>query len=165
MVGLGARINDSPAELETAIKLTNGCVWAYKNTVTGIMPEVFKVEACPAHGSCDWPLSRAIMPGHQSGIVRIDDASYQLRPEAIESVFIMYRITGDPEWQEKGWEMFQAIIKHTTTPIANARLVDVTMATPLQEDSMESFWLAETLKYFYLLFSEPDLISLDDYVL
>lgn len=24
---------------------------------------------------------------------------------------------------------------------------------------------AETLKYFYLIFSEPDLISLDDYVL
>jgi mannosyl-oligosaccharide alpha-1,2-mannosidase len=30
---------------------------------------------------------------------------------------------------------------------------------------MESFWLAETLKYFYLLFSDPGLISLDDYVL
>jgi len=30
---------------------------------------------------------------------------------------------------------------------------------------MESFWLAETLKYFYLLFSEPNLVSLDDYVL
>lgn len=32
-------------------------------------------------------------------------------------------------------------------------------------DSMESFWLGETLKYFYLIFSEPDLISLDEYVL
>jgi mannosyl-oligosaccharide alpha-1,2-mannosidase len=28
----------------------------------------------------------------------------------------------------------------------------------------QSFWIAETLKYFYLVFSEPDLISLDDYV-
>lgn len=25
--------------------------------------------------------------------------------------------------------------------------------------------MAETLKYFYLIFSDPDLISLDDYVL
>ncbi|KAJ1326846.1 mannosyl-oligosaccharide alpha-1,2-mannosidase [Microdochium nivale] len=32
-------------------------------------------------------------------------------------------------------------------------------------DSMESFWLSVTLKYFYLIFSEPDLISLDEYVL
>lgn len=29
----------------------------------------------------------------------------------------------------------------------------------------QSFWLAETLKYFYLVFSTPDIISLDDYVL
>lgn len=31
-------------------------------------------------------------------------------------------------------------------------------------DILQSFWLAETLKYFYLIFSPPDLISLDDYV-
>jgi mannosyl-oligosaccharide alpha-1,2-mannosidase len=36
---------------------------------------------------------------------------------------------------------------------------------PAHEDSMESYWLAETLKYFYLLYSEPDLVSLDDFVL
>lgn len=29
----------------------------------------------------------------------------------------------------------------------------------------QSFWLAETLKYFYLVFSPPDLISLDHSVL
>lgn len=29
----------------------------------------------------------------------------------------------------------------------------------------QSFWLAETLKYFYLVFSSPDIISLDDFVL
>jgi mannosyl-oligosaccharide alpha-1,2-mannosidase len=71
-------------------------------------------------------------------------SSYQLRPEAIESVFIMYRLTGNPTWQEKGWNMFQAIMKHTTTPIANARISDVTDAKPRQDDSMESFWLAES---------------------
>jgi mannosyl-oligosaccharide alpha-1,2-mannosidase len=32
------------------------------------------------------------------------------------------------------------------------------------EDKMESFWTAETLKYFYLIFSNPDMISLDDWV-
>jgi mannosyl-oligosaccharide alpha-1,2-mannosidase len=32
-------------------------------------------------------------------------------------------------------------------------------------DSMESFWLAETLKYFYLCFEEWDIVSLDDWVL
>jgi mannosyl-oligosaccharide alpha-1,2-mannosidase len=77
----------------------------------------------------------------------------------------MYCLTGNPIWQEKGWKMFQAIMKHTRTPIANARISDVTHANPKQDDSMESFWLAETLKYLYLLFSEPDLVSLDNFVL
>lgn len=36
---------------------------------------------------------------------------------------------------------------------------------PRKTDSMESFWLAETLKYFYLVFADFDLISLDDWVL
>lgn len=164
MVGLGARINQSPKELETAIRLTNGCVWAYGNTATGIMPEVFTMEQCSMLG-CDWADQEKTEAGHGYGFNRVSDSSYQLRPEAIESVFIMYRITGDPEWHEKGWRMFQAIMNHTTTDIANARINDVMSASPEKDDSMESFWLAETLKYFYLLFSEPSVISLDEFVL
>ena len=87
------------------------------------------------------------------------------RPEAIESVFIMYRATGDVYWREKGWEMFKAIEKHTIATYGASAINDVTSEKPMAVDEMESFWLAETLKYFYLLFSEPTLISLDDYVL
>ena len=158
MVALGSRLNDSPSELELGQKLTDGCVWAYEHTPSGIMPEIFHVEACSDPNSCKFE-------GEGNGFNRIDDGSYQLRPEAIESVFIMYRLTGDKSWQEKGWKMFKAIVKHTRTDIANARLKNVMDERPAQEDSMESFWLAETLKYFYLLFSEPELVSLDDYVL
>lgn len=61
--------------------------------------------------------------------------------------------------------MFEAIIKHTATNYGASGIKDVTSDTPLHSDMMESFWLAETLKYFYLLFSDPELISLDDYVL
>ena len=87
------------------------------------------------------------------------------RPEAIESVWYMYRITGDPSWQEKGWKMFESIIKHTSSELGNSAVQDVTMEEPYQTDEMESFWLAETLKYFYLLYSTPDTISLDEWVL
>ena len=158
MVGLGSRLNHSPDELEIAKRLTDGCVWAYENTPSGIMPEIFHVNKCVDPASCTWS-------GEGNGFRRVDDPSYQLRPEAIESVFIMYRLTDDPTWQEKGWKMFEAIINHTTTDIANARLANVMDAKPTKVDSMESFWLAETLKYFYLLYSEPDLVSLDDFVL
>jgi mannosyl-oligosaccharide alpha-1,2-mannosidase len=158
MVGLGSRINHSPDELDTARRLTDGCVWAYENTPSGIMPEIFHVNKCPDLASCTWN-------GEGAGFTRVDDSSYQLRPEAIESVFIMYRLTAEQSWQDKGWRMFEAIVNHTKTDIANARIGNVMDANPAKEDSMESFWLAETLKYFYLLYSEPGTVSLDHFVL
>ncbi|KIW11319.1 hypothetical protein PV08_10619 [Exophiala spinifera] len=99
------------------------------------------------------------------GYTKIDERDYRLRPEAIESVFIMYRVTGDESWREKGWAMFEAVEQATKTEVAHAAINDVTSQLGEQSDSMESFWLAETLKYYYLLFSEPELVSLDDYVL
>ncbi|PBP15490.1 class I alpha-mannosidase, partial [Diplocarpon rosae] len=158
MVALGSRISNSKEELETAGRLTDGCVWGYSNTPSGIMPDFSQIEPCQKGGMCVWN-------GEGNGYKRVDDPSYQLRPEAIESVFIMYRLTADPSWLETGWRMFEAIAKHTKTSIAHARLVNVMDANPGHEDSMESFWLGETLKYFYLLYSEPELVSLDEFVL
>lgn len=77
----------------------------------------------------------------------------------------MYRITGDPIWQEKGWVMWQSIIKAVRTDMGASALRDVLSSEPGHLDAMESFWVAETLKYFYLLFSEPDVVSLDEWVL
>jgi hypothetical protein len=103
--------------------------------------------------------------GVPPGFVNIPDGRYVLRPEAIESVFIMYRITGDPSWMEKAWQMFSAVERATRTEIAAAALKDITKKEPEQVDSMESFWLAETLKYFYLVFASWDTIDLDKWVL
>lgn len=99
------------------------------------------------------------------GMVEVNDRKYILRPEAIESVFIMYRITGDPAWMDKAWDMFSHIEKHTRTEVAAASLLDVTVEKPGQFDSMESFWLAETLKYFYLIYSDWETVNLDKWVL
>lgn len=86
-------------------------------------------------------------------------------PEAIESVYILYRITGDKKYQDAAWRMFSSIEKMTRTDIAHASIKDVRFMDSKQVDKMESFWLAETLKYFYLIFAEPGVVSLDDYVL
>ena len=77
----------------------------------------------------------------------------------------MYRLTGDLKLQNAAWRMFQNIVKVTRTKIANAAIDDVRNTEPRKLDYMESFWFAETLKYFYLIFSEPSLVSLDEYVL
>ncbi|KAM0460699.1 hypothetical protein ACHAO4_001489 [Trichoderma viride] len=103
--------------------------------------------------------------GFAPGVTQITSRQYILRPEAIESVWYMYRITGDPTWMEKGWKMFEATIQATRTEIGNSAIDDVNSEEPGLKDEMESFWLAETLKYYYLLFSEPSVISLDEWVL
>lgn len=77
----------------------------------------------------------------------------------------MYRITGDPAWMEKGWTMFEATMQATKTEWANSAIRNVLDDEPELSDEMESFWLSETLKYYYLLFSEPHIISLDEWVL
>ncbi|KAL6400508.1 mannosyl-oligosaccharide alpha-1,2-mannosidase [Ilyonectria robusta] len=100
-----------------------------------------------------------------SGYTSIDTPAYILRPEAIESVWYMYRITGDPEWMDKGWKMFEATIAVTRTEFSHSAIYDVMETGGGLKDEMESFWIAETLKYYYLLFSGPDLISLDEWVL
>ncbi|KAF7548190.1 hypothetical protein G7046_g8763 [Stylonectria norvegica] len=99
------------------------------------------------------------------GYTSVSNKSYILRPEAIESVWYMYRITGDPEWMDKGWRMFEATVQASRTEFANSAIDDVLSESPRLKDEMESFWIAETLKYYYLLFSEPDLVSLDEWVL
>lgn len=93
------------------------------------------------------------------------DNRYILRPEAIESIFILYRITGDRGLLDIAWRMFQSINFQTKTPIAHAAIQDVRIPSSEKSDRMESFWLAETLKYFYLIFSEPDVINLDQWIL
>ena len=84
--------------------------------------------------------------------------------ETIESLFVLYRVTGDPVYQEWGWEIFEAIEMHCKTPTAYSGLTDVTKVPPPHSDSMQSFFLAETLKYLYLLFGPTDVIPLDAYV-
>ena len=184
MLALGARALELPNHLRAARRMADGCAWAYEAVPAGIMPEVCSLVKC-GDESCRWDEAlwkreaRARAPdGFEGdadawvkearlppGFVHIANGAYQLRPEAIESVFYLYRITGDPQWMDKGWKMFQAIERHTRTDIAHAMLEDVTKDPPPQVDKMESFWTAETLKYFYLLFSEPGVVSLDEYVL
>ncbi|KAK8200911.1 hypothetical protein M8818_006229 [Zalaria obscura] len=183
MFALGGRLFDDLQHVEIGRKLTDGCIWTYQAMPLGIMPEVFHMAACPTNALCEWnetiwkeDIMRRAGPKNMRsaetiieedrlppGFSRITDTRYILRPEAIESVFILYRITGRKSLLDSAWAMFTAIQESTKTHLANGALADVTDKDSVT-DSMESFWLAETLKYFYLMFSEPDVISLDRYV-
>ncbi|KAI1412073.1 glycoside hydrolase family 47 protein [Hypoxylon sp. FL1857] len=174
---LGGKLLNNREYVEIGAKLTRGCVYGYQNFPTGMMPERINMVACKAWDDCEWDREyfdeeKKKRPEYKKhlplGFTTAKDPRYILRPEAIESVFIMYRITGNPVWQDLGWEMFTAIANGTKTDRGtHAAVEDVTRAGESlpQSDYMESFWLAETLKYFYLLFCPPDVVSLDEYVL
>ncbi|KAF8623208.1 hypothetical protein AX15_006446 [Amanita polypyramis BW_CC] len=90
--------------------------------------------------------------------------AYLLRPETVESLYILWRVTGDFQWRAKGWEIFKAIKRETMTASGFANLRSVERSPAPKEDSMPSYFLAETLKYLYLMFKEEDLVPLDRYV-
>ncbi|TFK23715.1 glycoside hydrolase family 47 protein [Coprinopsis marcescibilis] len=93
------------------------------------------------------------------------DARYMLRPETVESLFIAFRLTGDHRYRDYGWKIFQAIEKHAKVETGGyVTVLDVNNVESAKEDKMESFFLSETLKYLYLLFSESSVIPLDRYV-
>jgi mannosyl-oligosaccharide alpha-1,2-mannosidase len=177
LYALGGRLFDSEEYLDIGAKLARGCAYAYKSFPTGIMPERYNMALCPGSNrlaSCVWnetyfeaeTVKRAEYRPHlPKGFTTAKDPRYILRPEAIESVFILWRVTGDPWWREMAWQMFEAVARATETQYANAAVLDVTVLDSKKEDYMESFWMAETLKYFYLCFADTDLISLDDFVL
>ncbi|KAL9664755.1 hypothetical protein QQ045_020162 [Rhodiola kirilowii] len=85
-----------------------------------------------------------------------------LRPETVESLFYLWRITGNKTYQEWGWNIFQAFEKKSRIESGYVGLKDVN--TGDKDNMMQSFFLAETLKYLYLLFSPPSTISLDEWV-
>ncbi|CAL8990470.1 unnamed protein product [Prunus brigantina] len=85
-----------------------------------------------------------------------------LRPETVESLFYLWRLTGNKTYQEWGWNIFQAFEKNSRVDTGYSGLKDVSSGE--KDNMMQSFFLAETLKYLYLLFSPPSFISLDEWV-
>ena len=158
------------SDMKLAIELTKTCWGMYKVMATGLAPEIthFKIKD-PAHMESDGILASADITDKAKDefVIKHNDNHNLQRPETVESLFYMWRITGNPMYREWGWEMFQSFIKYTKadadggyTSLAHANEIP-----PILRDNMESFWLAETLKYFYLLFSPSDFLPLDSIVI
>ncbi|KAK5663722.1 hypothetical protein OQA88_4153 [Cercophora sp. LCS_1] len=177
MFALGGKLFHEDEHIKIGEQLARGCAWAYEVFPAGIMPEMSEMVPCPGKDKlapCEWneTLWKEKGPTQEPGarwfpkpfsVVR--DSQYQLRPEAIESLFVVYRVTGKKDLLDLAWLMFQSIKMATETKWAFSAISDVQVEGYTHKlDAMESFWMAETLKYFYLIFSEPELISLDDYV-
>lgn len=84
---------------------------------------------------------------------------YPLRPEIMESAWYLYKLTGDTLYQKMGLVFFQSLQKYCRTENGYAELENV--ITKTKGDMMESFFLAETLKYLYLIFADPNSVDLN----
>jgi mannosyl-oligosaccharide alpha-1,2-mannosidase len=149
--------------IELAKELMKTCWGMYKVTKTGLAPEItyFNIPETP-HMYHDGPLkSVASFEAGEDADWRKDfdihpaDTHNLLRPETAESLFYMWRITGDETYRNWGWEMFQSFMKHTAAPdgVGFTSIGNVNEVPPPHWDNMESFWPASS--HFLAPFTLP----------
>ena len=138
------------SEMKLATELTKTCYGMYKVMVTGLAPEIAHFATNdPPHMESDGILESADLTDDPDAKWRKDyeikhnDNHNLQRPETVESLFYMWRITGDVKYREWGWEIFKNFVKHTRadddagfTSLAHANEIP-----PMMKDNMESFWL------------------------
>lgn len=141
-------------EMKLARELTHTCWGMYKVMATGLAPEIahFNVDSPPlpedaphqAPSNFDDPENQE---WKKDFIIKSNDNHNLQRPETIETLFYMWRITGEDMYREWGWEMFKAFMNHTAveegggfTSLANANVLP-----PQTKDNMESFWLVSKI--------------------
>ncbi|KAJ3148375.1 Mannosyl-oligosaccharide 1,2-alpha-mannosidase IB [Geranomyces michiganensis] len=127
--------------LDIGRRITETCWATYAATASGLGPEDVHIDGFAAK-----------------------DSRYLLRPETIESIFYMHRFTHDPVYRDMGRAFVTALEKHCRKEKGFAGLLDVRSASSGPDDLQQSFFLAETLKYAYLLFTDDDVVPLEAYV-
>lgn len=144
-----------PADhMDLARALMETCYQMNQQMETGLSPEIAHFNMYP----------RA---DHKDVEVKPADRHNLLRPETVESLFYLYRVTRDRKYQDWGWEILQSFNKYTRVPSGGYSSINNVQNShkPEPRDKMESFFVGETLKYLYLLFSDDlELLSLDSCV-
>ncbi|KAG0346285.1 hypothetical protein BG004_001993 [Podila humilis] len=158
-LAMGSKYFDRPGDMALAKQLTELCYQTYHHSETGLGPETIKFELVSGTNGKRFKVNPTTFYDRRSS-----RNLYILRPETLESLWILYRITGEKKYQDQAWEIFLALERSCRTDIAYASLHDVNKIGS-HDNRMESFFLAETMKYLYLIFSTPDVISLDHFVL
>lgn len=158
--------HDAADYLRTATALADTCWHLYARSATGLGPERVRFAmAADTHGDD----------------ITVLDPKYILRPELVESLYYMHTVTGrffiiflvfrlpdehgagDAVWRARAWAVFGALQRHCRTATAYSGLEDVDRPGVFN-DSMQSFFLAETLKYLFLTFEEHPLVSLREWL-
>jgi len=94
--------------------------------------------------------------------MHIENGYYALRPENLESCYYLYHYTKDTLYLNMGRNFFESLVRYCRTAHGYAAIKDVRNMLP--DDLMESFFLAETLKYAYLLFASEKTLDFNQVI-
>jgi mannosidase alpha-like ER degradation enhancer 2 len=95
--------------------------------------------------------------------MQVKEPGYPLRPEIMESAYYLHWYTHDPRYLEMGRTFLTGLQDHCRTDDGYTVLKDV--VTKEKGDLMPSYFLAETLKYLYLIFAPDETLDLRKVVL
>lgn len=148
-LALGAENGLPEDHYDIGQRLLDTCHEMYQRMPTGLSPEIVHFNVVPT--------------GSEDLIVKPADTHNLLRPETVESLFYFYRLTSDKKYRTWGWRIFEAFEKYTKLQEGYTAINNVKNdRDPGYRNEMATFWFAETLKYFYLLFSDDaDLLPLN----
>ena len=93
--------------------------------------------------------------------MQVTDARYPLRPEIMESAFYLYRATHESAYRDMGRRFFEDLRRCCRVDPGGGYTVLENVLTGKKGDLMPSYFLAETLKYLYLLFAPEETLDLD----
>ena len=94
--------------------------------------------------------------------MKVLEPGYMLRPEIIESAYYLYFFTKDDSYQDMASNFLLSLSRCCKTD--NGYTVLRNVSTREKADIMPSYFLAETLKYLYLLFAPRDTVDLNKVV-
>ncbi|KAH7473298.1 putative mannosyl-oligosaccharide alpha-1,2-mannosidase [Fusarium oxysporum f. sp. matthiolae] len=159
---LGGLLLQNQTFVDFGVKLSESYYEVYRQSPSGIGPELFRWVDDGRQPLAKASSKRLPAPKWQSFYEKSGyyhtNAEYILRPETIESLYYAYRATGDRKYQDWAWEAFEALNRMCKVEGGYTGLKSVMKTkddkTRKFVDKMESFWLAETLKYLYLMFAE-----------
>eukprot|EP00466_Bigelowiella_natans_P001273 jgi/Bigna1/54798/estExt_Genewise1Plus.C_430058 len=153
MFALGAQEPLNPKKerhMQLARELMETCWQSYARMPTGLAPEIIKFDK----GEDFYVDSR--------------DTHNLLRPETIESLFVMWRVTHEQKYRDQAWSIFKSFQKWAKVDNAGYSSLNSVKIHSLQErsfrDHTESFFFAETMKYLYLIFTDDSVMPVDKYV-
>lgn len=151
----GSILLDLPTEYrDLALALADGCHQTYNQTATKIGPEQFNWTTGDPNDQ-DPGIPANLTAFYDEAGFNIVNPVYILRPEVMETYYYAYRLTGNPMYQDWAWEAFVAVNSTCRVQYGFSGIDDVNVVGGGGYDGLqESFFLAEFLKYTYLIFSD-----------